>query len=144
MPAPPAPSPFPHHDIPCPRCHYNLRGMRGSVCPECGTPVGAWLLDPPIEYLKSRQFQATRAAAAVGCAIGATILLFEVPRTRYRHTTFEVVEVAIAGAGSLLIGVLWFFYARRVARLRPFRQGQIATVMWVLVTVFLLVAMGIR
>lgn len=26
------------HDVPCPRCGYNLRGCRSATCPECGTP----------------------------------------------------------------------------------------------------------
>jgi hypothetical protein len=24
------------HDVPCPKCSYNLRGMEGTICPECG------------------------------------------------------------------------------------------------------------
>lgn len=27
------------HDLPCPRCAYNLRGLREGVCPECREPV---------------------------------------------------------------------------------------------------------
>lgn len=26
-------------DRPCPRCKYNLRGMHGEVCPECGESI---------------------------------------------------------------------------------------------------------
>lgn len=24
------------HDVPCPKCGYNLRGLEGHTCPECG------------------------------------------------------------------------------------------------------------
>src|SRR5688572_20590994 len=43
------------HDVPCPRCHYNLRGAKDPRCPECGlrlsltviarwSPTAPWLL----------------------------------------------------------------------------------------------------
>jgi hypothetical protein len=28
-----------HHDVPCPRCAYNLRGIQAHACPECGFPL---------------------------------------------------------------------------------------------------------
>lgn len=27
------------HDDACPRCDYNLHGLTGSICPECGEPI---------------------------------------------------------------------------------------------------------
>lgn len=26
-------------DLPCPKCKYNLRGMNGEICPECGVSI---------------------------------------------------------------------------------------------------------
>ncbi len=26
-------------DVPCPRCEYNLRGLKSDTCPECGEPL---------------------------------------------------------------------------------------------------------
>jgi len=133
-----------YRDLPCPQCQYNLRGMRGEVCPECGAKVGAWLLEPPVENWTSRRFRAGRIAAGFAWAMGVTVLLFDVPRTRWRDTSLDVLEVALAGVGSILIGALWLIYARRIARAKPSRQGRIATARWSVLAILLLVALGLR
>lgn len=40
-------------DVPCPGCGYNLRGLGGSVCPECGLEVrlGVQLEEPAMGAL---------------------------------------------------------------------------------------------
>lgn len=30
-------------DVPCPVCRYNLRGLIGGACPECGAQLKAWV-----------------------------------------------------------------------------------------------------
>ena len=34
------------HDAPCPHCRYNLRGVSGCTCPECGKPIALGLSAP--------------------------------------------------------------------------------------------------
>ncbi len=42
-------------DLPCPRCGYNLRGLTGDVCPECGNALAAMRLAvPQIPWLRRR------------------------------------------------------------------------------------------
>jgi hypothetical protein len=131
-----------HRDVLCPRCRYNLRGIRSRVCPECGGAVGDWLLQPPLEQWSSLGFRITRTAAGFACAVGVATLFLELPRTYRRGFGLDIAEVAAAGTGSLLISLAWAIYARRIARARPSTQGRIASAMWVVATIFLLVAMA--
>lgn len=50
-------------DIPCPGCGYNLRGLRGVVCPECqqALELRVGLTEPRLGLW---------LAATIGCAIG--------------------------------------------------------------------------
>ncbi len=33
----------------CPKCRYDLEGLRGDVCPECGLVLGTNIVDAPVE-----------------------------------------------------------------------------------------------
>jgi hypothetical protein len=38
-------------DVPCRKCHYNLRGLNaGGVCPECGTPISFSMQQDQLEF----------------------------------------------------------------------------------------------
>ena len=86
MQTPPAPPTSPqeargpnlaHHDIPCLRCGYNLRGLsEDGVCPECGAPVARSLVGDLLVY-SSPDYKASlhRGVALILMAIIAEILL---------------------------------------------------------------------
>lgn len=65
-------------DEPCPRCAYNLRRLRGTVCPECGLPLRLFVGE---DGSRPRRQRASSLAAIIGltglgaafgsCALGA-------------------------------------------------------------------------
>ena len=37
------------HDVPCPKCRYDLRGVPNALCPECGTAIPGSVMATPSE-----------------------------------------------------------------------------------------------
>jgi hypothetical protein len=64
-------------DLPCVRCGYNLKGLSiRSVCPECGTPMGATLLavvDPLASELRPIPHPRRTAAGVMTWSIAALL-----------------------------------------------------------------------
>jgi hypothetical protein len=56
------------HPLPCPHCRYDLRGVPGSICPECGRNVS---LDLRIADLSPRRVQRERIER-IRCAVRRT------------------------------------------------------------------------
>lgn len=75
-PAPPPPPATLHHDVPCIRCGYDLRGLSDDgLCPECGAGIG----DSLARFVQKRAAAArplaeTPRAWVVKLAIGCTML----------------------------------------------------------------------
>jgi hypothetical protein len=53
-------------DFACPGCTYNLRGLKGSVCPECSTPV--------VVYLYGTQKTSTKWTALIICWLSLALV----------------------------------------------------------------------
>lgn len=60
------------HDLACPGCGYNLRGLTGKKCPECGLPVTA----PAVLRLFNRPATTAWCIGAVGLAINVPLTIF--------------------------------------------------------------------
>lgn len=59
-------------DVPCPRCGYSLRDLRGSVCPECGRALVMQEFERP--QPRAMSYRASLIVTAVALAIWVTNL----------------------------------------------------------------------
>ena len=60
-------------DVPCPSCHYNLRGLRDATCPECqqALRLHVGLVEP-----KLGSFLAAFIPLCMGLGLSALLILF--------------------------------------------------------------------
>ena len=66
------------HDEPCPMCEYNLRGLTGTVCPECGE---ALRLRVSLSEPKMAAYLCGLIGLSVGVGFSGIILAFGVVGT---------------------------------------------------------------
>lgn len=62
-------------DAPCPRCEYNLRGVVGSSCPECGLELSVVRLREQIEHREWRERRMPRDPITSAGLIGSILSL---------------------------------------------------------------------
>ena len=112
---------FKAHDIPCPECDYNLRGLRQPKCPECGSRLKFGSLDElsqglessirveHIEYGMYKQLSAALSITMLACAV-----LFVLSQTHHEI----MVRISIASGIFVLSGL------NMLARHRYYRSSQ--------------------
>ncbi len=72
-------------DVPCPACHYNLRGINSPACPECAAPVRLSIeleLHRNLGLLISRIVALSLGAATTSVMVA--FLAFGIYQTNYR------------------------------------------------------------
>jgi hypothetical protein len=61
--------------LPCPHCRYDLRGITGAICPECGNNVEAHLRIADLSPARIRQERFERLLHALGKGFRLLVLL---------------------------------------------------------------------
>ena len=120
------------HDVPCPLCGYNLRGLAAPRCPECGREVRftVTLAEP---YLRAWVGLAVATLGSAG--VGLFFLLMFLPRGGFRgNPGYEAITMALLAwfwACMPLSGlVLWL--RRPFVRLDKAAQRVLAAAAWVI------------
>lgn len=62
-------------DAPCPRCGYNLRGLAGAECPECGLALSVARLKEEAEHREWRERRMPRDPITTAGLIGSILSL---------------------------------------------------------------------
>jgi hypothetical protein len=130
-------------DVECPGCGYNLRGLLGRECPECGGRIGWGAFRASGPRSDPRMFRAAQGGVVVAALLGLGLLVF-----RGWGAAVSGEPAAIAGAIVLplvsLAGlVAWLRGWRAVARWPRHVQGRIATAAWALALLLMLATTGI-
>jgi len=62
-------------DAACPRCEYNLRGMVGTACPECGLELSVARLMEEVEHREWRERRMPRDPITAAGLVGSILSL---------------------------------------------------------------------
>lgn len=121
-------------DIPCPSCGYNLRGLRGERCPECGEAI-----ELRVGMVEPRQ--SAGIAGLIGLAAGGgmnglllgyvlirMVLFHDMPGPMDAFLVLNISGLVLEGAALLL----WVRSWRRVRRLSPGRKLLLVAGCWAL------------
>lgn len=99
-------------DRPCPRCSYNLKGLRtGDRCPECGTPIkraaraqqATAISDVPIDYLRVMRIGAM--LVCIGLPLGAIAMVVGIVMINSGTANADVFLIASLGFACWYAGV---------------------------------------
>jgi hypothetical protein len=109
-------------DLPCPRCRYNLRGLVGNRCPECGKDVESYLKKASIGGGRGRIIHLTDVRERVLAFVGPTLALGLASGSWLAvHVSGAPLLIDRIAAGMMVLLVLaagdvWWQLVRRVWR----------------------------
>lgn len=119
------------HDVPCPCCQYNLRGLTGARCPECGEQL-------ELTIARARPGIKAMITGLIGLTIGlgmhgfllAGILIHVASSAAPLRITMPVLGVFIAFAALLAATTVWLAQWDRIASLPTYSRFTFAFTCW--------------
>lgn len=88
------------HDVPCPRCEYNLRDLESDSCPECGEPLSY----TKVKRGLPRPNDAAMSLTEIGLEIVRAVAIFVSWETAIILTFILILGIALGGVPPI---VLW-------------------------------------
>jgi hypothetical protein len=112
------------HDVPCPRCGYNLRGLGEPLCPECGAAAGWGSYTSRWRLPDSRLVRGMEAVVLVGAGLAIFLLIARAPRAVSKNDPLAM-AVTIGGAAMWLgITAVWLRGRARLADMPAHLQAR--------------------
>ena len=111
------------HDVPCPRCGYNLRGGASSACPECGDRLQ---LQVGLVYPRMTAYITTLVTISVGfggSALFCCLAANQAPSDWWGEITATLLLIQLCGSAAAL--TLLLLMRRRFRRSRRSVQWMI-------------------
>ena len=140
QPAPPPARAAPNRGTPraCPGCGYDLRGIIGEICPECGreqtrvrsTFQTAYWNVPPF-YIGAAGLIAAFAPAIYAMAVILTAAKFDFMRTDLADR-FNLFILIAWGAGVVSLGIAWINWSGAMAAWPRVKHWLVAAACWLL------------
>lgn len=134
-------------DVECPGCNYNLRGLTGGVCPECGQGLVVTLR---LKEPKQAALIGGLVGLSMGAGLGGLLLVYLVIVTfvfsrsgglRDQFLTVNGTGFVIHAAGI----AAWLRYWNAIRRLNPLARGLLVILCWSMPLAFVVVfALAIR
>ncbi len=120
------------HDEPCPACSYNLRGLTGQTCPECGEPLTlrVGLVEPRLAH-----FIAGLLGLAIGFGFNLLLLVWVGLMPLLGQSMPPLAEVWPLPTFGLLQGAgmwLWIRWRARIRRRPPAERAVLIAATWLL------------
>ncbi|MGJ8637399.1 MAG: hypothetical protein ACSHX5_11185 [Phycisphaerales bacterium] len=115
---------FKDHDVPCPHCSYNLRGIRKARCSECGNKLrlgtaeqlredlDAYLMIEDVEYGMYKEL-----SAFLSIVISVMAVMFMLTQTQIEVPTRIAISVGMLVVAGLNLLIRHRFYANKESSL---------------------------